>query len=274
MSASFILLLLYYHDPTEFHLQIQNLKHRCHNYKFCSLIGGIVPDLIEIPFHVHGKALESLVDLGYSISENYVSVTNFRHVFDNIPKIHQEHCTKFLKQLTSSDRHQLDWKFPAISIIIPQLIRPHCDSLNPDDNDTTFQVNTWVSTKDLSEIQQKTVKDKLGETARIYITFLFYQRQCVERYCNLRKRIDDYHALNGKDIAARAAVVHVMGAVESAMNYKGRFFSKSGFATESLRCSHDHPKLNKYFDGKLAATPECIDRLVSANHMNIFYYFY
>ena len=242
---------------------------RCHQYRFSTVIGSVMPDLIELPVRVTEDALSALLRLGFFLSEEYIKETAFANALDNMGKWELKFLDKFYKQLRGGDGGESVatskvWKFPGVTVIFPWMVRPHYDRLNPTKKDYTFQVNTWVGVHDLGDKVKKVAREKLGEgVARVHVSFLFYQRQCLEREEVLRKSIRMYRDGRGEDRLARNVLCDLFENVDSMLNYKGRFFGKMGYSMSAGACVDDDEKLSKYYTGKCMATPECVDRLVS-----------
>ena len=84
----------------------------------------------------------------------------------------------------------------------------------------------------------------------MHVSFLSYQRQCLEREEVLRKSIQMYRDGRGEDCLVRNVLCNLFENVDSMLNYKGRFFGKMGYLMSAGACVGDDKKLSKYYTGK------------------------
>jgi hypothetical protein len=240
---------------------------KCDQYEVVNILGGIKPSLIQTKTSTRDlppEVLKGIADLALYCLRDVIPKTNFDKCYPNSKgPLHDLH-TEFARQLCLTDCKDIEeYCIPGIALIIPTMLRPHKDMMNPKgDTDVTCQINVSIDLKHIPTELHDQLQKEHGDAQSIPISILFYPRKCNFQYEKRKKAISMYIKRGGKEIEGRTQIVDVFGDVTSHFNYRERFFTKSGYVSRALECKETTAK-DFGFEGKIGTSLAAVDKMVS-----------
>ena len=153
---------------------------------------------------IGNEALTLLGKFLMLLIKEVIPFTAFPKMFEPIHPIEKEYHELFARQLNLFEEDDLNlFNIPAVSLLINDELKPHCDSLNPIDpeGDATFSITVQVPLSDIPE----SITHIFGNRFRTSIPFciVMYRRQCLANLSSHHLKIEDYLDVNGPYLEGR-----------------------------------------------------------------------
>lgn len=216
------------------------------------------------------QTLKTIGDLLMLIIDHGIPTTEYTQSFSTSDKYELEYIRKFGQQLCIQEDEGLErFCIPAISILVNNDLRPHCDSLNPTQKklDYTLSISVQVPLDILPVYLQNIFKDQYNKT--IPFCIVAYRRNCVVHYSKRMHAIDKY--INGNMLlnCQRYMIVKVIRDVRLHKDYIGYFFDTKKRKNMISKFNYDPCSI---FRSKLAIIKQSVDYMVNI-HLYLFIHF-
>ena len=182
-------------------------------------------------------------------------------MFDLQHKCEREYLELFANQLEIHDKNDVkDFLIPAISILINDVLNPHCDSMNPSQQeyDNAMAIIVNISIDKIPERHREFLHNKYPNSVPVCI--VLYRRKCLNYHSNWHIKIDKYLDPEHPSHVGRKKIVDILTTkVNSELDYEGLFFSK--YRDELISLDDFQYENNNIFSNKMAAYPESVDKM-------------
>ena len=157
---------------------------------------------------------------------------DFKQSFTTEDKVELKHIYRLATQLGVDDKHNLDlFRIPAISIVINNNIKPHCDSMNPTDptRDFAFVLSALVPIKEIKNEKYRSYFCNEVSSEHIPICIILYNRKCLLDLAKKTYDINNYVLNQSKPTKSIVSnMIDLFHLVNSDVDYIGNFFTSAG----------------------------------------------
>ena len=241
-------------------LGVTNLK--VHLHKRTTITGNQGLTLISAwtkKTRINNEALTKLGEFLMFMIKDVIPTTTFPDLFKPIHDIEKEYHQLFARQLNIFEEDELNkFNIPAVSLLINDQLRPHCDSLNPvnKEYDATLSITVHVP---MSEVPKSITHHFSNRfTTTIPFCIVLYRRQCLVNISSHHLKIEQY--LNNKSpyLQGRERIIQLLShSVYSDIDYGGLFFTKH---RQRLIQNKFQQNDNRIFKDKIALLNEAVDK--------------
>lgn len=227
---------------------------------------GVVPGMTNVPQAISNdtNATSSLFNLMKYVNDVYIPSTKFKERMPKWTDEAKEQLRRFALALMGENyRDDVSVAFPACTLMLPFVVTPHFDSLNPGGaHDITILGMTTVNVAEFSEECQRKIRLVFGKDVRsIPFSAVFYQRRKLTSYNHHILQISSFLSKQGRDMSARKLAIDAIQNVDSSLNYNSRFFTRRGYKDRMMECTSENEE--SWFLGKCGKSEEAIDKMVS-----------
>ena len=162
-----------------------------------------------------------------------------KHIFKSLPTLlkgafstDDEFELKYLKLFAEqlglvSEEEISDFKVPAVSIIVNDDLKPHCDSMNPSDEhrDVAFVYTTMMQVSSINDLKVQKELSHVFKDGVIPLCIILYNRKCLLDLSTKLKRIADYSDIKGRDNIIFPKVLEIFQSSYSDVDYVNNFFT-------------------------------------------------
>ena len=244
---------------------------KVHQHKRLTITGCQGPSLISMwskTVQINNQARTSLGKFLLFLIKEVIPATNMPHIFKPFHDIEQEYLRLFANQLNITNEDDIKlFNIPAVSLLVNDILHPHCDSLNPSKKgqDYTFSITVQVPTDTLPSSVTSILQPKYQKT--IPLCIVVYRRNCLYQLSLHKMRITNYSSNS-----TRKKMCEMLSNPYSHMDYGGMFFTKHRdrlmkpkFVSQGTSC---------IFKDKMALTNEAIDKCgYWSSLLHVFYMF-
>ena len=232
---------------------------KVHQHKRLTITGCQGPSLISMwskNVQVNNEARTELGQFLLFLIKEVIPTTSMPSIFEPFHDIEREYLKLFANQLNITDEEDRNkFNIPAVSLLINDVLHPHCDSLNPskEGQDYTFSITVKVPIDSLPP----SVSDILQQKYQTSVPFciVIYRRNCLYQLSLHKKRIEDYGTTE-----ARKKICDMLSNPYSRLDYGGLFFTKhrDRLMEPNFVLEEDEDKC--IFKDKMAIMKEAIDK--------------
>lgn len=170
----------------------------------------------------------------------------------------KKYLKMFAKQLLLDPEDEDRLIFPAVSILVNQELKIHCDSMNPTDprRDFTMVTTIQIDTTEILDAKLRSIVQK-EYPFKLPICLVVYNRKALDDFVKRQCAISTWVDSNRFERPARSKLNNLLHAVNSFADYQGTFFCKS----RDHLMKHFISRENLVTSQPVADFPEAIDKM-------------
>ena len=204
---------------------------KVHQHKRLTVTGCQGPSLISLwskTLEVTNQARTELSQFLLFIIKQFLPTTTMPSIFEPFDDVEREYLHLFANQLNIFNEEDKNvFNIPAVSILINDVLHPHCDTLNPtrEDQDFTFSSTVQIPVKSLPSSVRNILQPRFQTSVPFCI--VIYRRNCLYQLSMYHKRLKNYQETEmGINDPTKEKIYQMLCNAYSILDYGGLFFTK------------------------------------------------